>query len=469
MVGRATPEPKFGSLEEKAKTPTGRFTPTAQRLRATGGGGGGRGGVTQQVPEKIIVVRPIDQQGVRGTPQISAKLRDRFSVSDIGGKAIIRSRATGQVIATETGVRVLKGKFSEKAFKRVLELTQQEEGGKLIQPEEGAKLTTLLLARPEEPEKFKDVREAEFLEFKREEPSEEPKDFQTSVEDGSQPEEEPITEREAEAEFNSSLALPGLGEALAEKPIQQTISGVGEGMPNMDRFFTEPPVSDVRAAPKPEGFFETGFDILARERFKVFKARAKGDITLKTALTGVGLGLGTVLLGTALGTKEFATHPIETTTKTIAAIPVAAEFVTSGGLTQLILQEPGFVLGFVGGEIAQAQLGGGVVLGVSSRARRLIARVSPKFKPVKVEALGVQKIKGVKIAGKKVDIGLIPGGKGLKLDVDNLLKKVDIPLEPKPRLPKLTPTQKSILNVVRKQDDLLTGSLAQKTLCHLPL
>ncbi len=51
-----------------------------------------------------------------------------------------------------------------------------------------------------------------------------PKDFISSIEEGSKPEVEPITEQEAEADFNQSLALPELGVSLAEKPIQQTLS-----------------------------------------------------------------------------------------------------------------------------------------------------------------------------------------------------------------------------------------------------
>ena len=259
------------------------------------------------------------------------------------------------------------------------------------------------------------------------------------------------------------IILPELAKQLAQKPIQQTVSGMGEI--DLSPLFTPLPVSEVRAAPKPEGFFEEGFDILQRERFKVFKERAKEDISLGTVATGVGIGLGTSLLLTAYGAKEFATSPIETTKRTITALPLAATFVTSGALTQLIKQEPGFVAGFAVGEVAQAQLGGGAVSVASSQIRRLLARISPRFKPVVTEALGVQKIKGVKIKGKKADIGLIPEGKGLKIDFDDaLLKKVDIPLEQKPTLPKLTAQQRSILDVVRKQDDLLTGSLAQKTL-----
>ncbi len=261
--------------------------------------------------------------------------------------------------------------------------------------------------------------------------------------------------------------VPELAEVQAAKPIQQTIPKREDI--DISKFITKPPVSEVRAAPKPEGFFAEGFDILARRRFELSRERAKGRITLRGEVKGVALGLGTSVLFTAAGAKELAVRPVETVVAAgVAAKLIGGRIVSGEGfpeIGQIIRQEPGFAVGFIGGEIAQARAGGELIAATSSRTRRLLARVSPKFKPVKTEALGVQKIKGVKIAGEKADIGLIPGGKGLKIDVgDDLLKQVDIPLAKRPKIPRVSPEQRKILGVIKEQKDIAGGSFAQRTL-----
>ena len=270
-----------------------------------------------------------------------------------------------------------------------------------------------------------------------------------------------------ELELPIKPIVPELAERQAALPIQQTM--VKKGEIDISRFLTKPPVSEVRAAPKPEGFLEKGFESVKRLRFETARERARGRITSDIIGSDIAAGVGFSLLLTAAGTKELVTRPVETVVAAGVGIKLIGSKIISGEgfpeIAQVIRQEPGFALGFVAGEIAQARVGGELIAATSTRGRRLLTRVTPGFKPVTTEALGVQKIKGVKIAGKKVDIGLIPKGKGLKLDVgDDLLRKVDIPLAKRPAIPRVSPEQRQILNIIREQKDIAGGSFAQRTL-----
>ena len=94
MVGRATPKPKFGSLREKARTPTGRFTPTAQRLRAatTARGTGGRaapsrpGETLPSIPTGVTsITRP-----QRGGGTITVTRSGKVTIRDARGALVER-------------------------------------------------------------------------------------------------------------------------------------------------------------------------------------------------------------------------------------------------------------------------------------------------------------------------------------------------------------------------------------------
>ncbi len=83
----------------------------------------------------------------------------------------------------------------------------------------------------------------------------------------------------------------------------------------------------------------------------------------KTELIGFGLGLG----ASAITTAEFAKSAITQPIKTIESIPesliFATEFLGSGAATKLIKTEPGFVTGFVAGEVAQFKVSSKVLKG----------------------------------------------------------------------------------------------------------
>ncbi len=108
--GRATPRPKFGSLEEKTKTPTGQFTPTAQRLRAASRGGrGGGGGVSTpsralpSIPTGVTTVtRPrrgggkiiVTRSGLVTIRDSRGKLIERFQTSEAEARRFIAAPPT---------------------------------------------------------------------------------------------------------------------------------------------------------------------------------------------------------------------------------------------------------------------------------------------------------------------------------------------------------------------------------------
>lgn len=270
--------------------------------------------------------------------------------------------------------------------------------------------------------------------------------------------------------IQKDLTIPQLTDGLTDRPIQQTVT-IREKL-DLSKFFTELPVSEIRAAPKPEGFLEEKFETVKRLRFQALRERAGGRITSDVIGTELLAGVAFSLLLTGAGVKELVTKPGETIAAAGVGIKLIGSRIISGEgfpeIGQIIRQEPGFAFGFVVGEIVQARVGGEIISAVSTRARRLAARVTPGFRPVETGPLGIQEIKGVKLRDADVDIGLIPKGKkGLKLDVgkiDDIIKQVDIPLAKRPAIPRVSPEQRQILSVIKERKDVAGGSFAQRTL-----
>lgn len=235
------------------------------------------------------------------------------------------------------------------------------------------------------------------------------------------------------------------------------------------KLFEKPfdPTGDIRAAPKREGFLSELVDELEQERFEAFKAEAKGKTTLKS----LEVGFGTSLVLSAIGTKQLITDPLKTTKQVGGAVRFIGQRLVSGEgfpeIGAILRSEPGFALGFVGGEVAQAKVGGELTAITFGQSKRLITRLSPKFKKVRKGLLGIETIEDISLSTGKTKLGLIPGGSGLDITSSNLnklLRDVDIPLVKRPAIPRVSPIQTQILDVIRETGDKAGGSFAQRAL-----
>ncbi len=95
-----------------------------------------------------------------------------------------------------------------------------------------------------------------------------------------------------------------------------------------------------------------------------------------------------------------------------------------------------------------------------------ITKIRPSFRKVEIDFLGEKIIKDIPTKeGGLLDLGLIPPGKGgVRIDIKAVVSKTEIPFKEKPTLPKTTKTQAEILEVVKNQPAIVTGSFAQAAL-----
>ncbi len=93
-------------------------------------------------------------------------------------------------------------------------------------------------------------------------------------------------------------------------------------------------------------------------------------------------------------------------------------------------------------------------------------KIIPSFRKVDVDFLGEKIIKDIPTkGGELLDLGLIPPGKGgLRFDIKSIVSETTIPFKDKPTLPKTTKTQADILEVIKGEPAIITGSFAQSTL-----
>ena len=226
--------------------------------------------------------------------------------------------------------------------------------------------------------------------------------------------------------------------------------------------------STITAAPTPEGFFETTAISLAKQREEARRLREKGqpDILKEIEVGSKLFGFDILRFGKAV--KE----DIIGTTKAvgIGLFGFGKKVVTGEGFPSVgpsIKAEPGIAATQIAGDILFLK-GTGKLIKVGEKGVELgRARLSPKFKGVKKTTLGEQIIKDIpRVEGGKFELGLIPKGKHPRLDIDpvKLVAETKIPLKQVPKLPKLTKRQRSIVTVGTQEGEIITGSLAQKTL-----
>ena len=107
---------------------------------------------------------------------------------------------------------------------------------------------------------------------------------------------------------------------------------------------------------------------------------------------------------------------------------------------------------FLGGKLARG-------------GRKVFTRFRPSFRKTDVLSLGEKVVKGVPLKEGEVELGLIPPKKGgVTIDIDKFLAQIDIPFKNKPTLPKVTATQARILEVIKEEPAIVTGSFAQEAL-----
>ncbi len=186
-------------------------------------------------------------------------------------------------------------------------------------------------------------------------------------------------------------------------------------------------VSEIREAKKPEGVLEKVKGFISEQRAE---AKVKKDGEMLRQFKQVPLGALAVGVGTAEFAKQAITEPRRTVSETILGIKgVGKRLLTGKGFPEIgrvLRQEPGFALGFVGGEIV-ASKGLGIIGKVAGKFAKVAgAKISPKFtqlkagkivvpsgikgrKPVQIKVAGAVKTIGepipkqLRLAGKQID------------------------------------------------------------------
>ena len=185
-----------------------------------------------------------------------------------------------------------------------------------------------------------------------------------------------------------------------------------------------------------------------------FVTRAKGVKATPFITLGVPLviGGGLTILPEPVSTVVGVTLLSLTIKNFLGATPSERDILFGGFLFDF----PLFLVGAKGGRKAKQLITEGVT------------KLRPSFRKIEIKSLGEQIIKDIPTKeGGLIELGLIPPGKGrIAVDVAKLLEetKGKIPFKPKPKIPKLTKTQQDIIDVIKKEDVTITGSLAQKTL-----
>lgn len=101
---------------------------------------------------------------------------------------------------------------------------------------------------------------------------------------------------------------------------------------------------------------------------------------------GVGLGVAGVVVGTAVAIPQIISSPIQTIKSVPTQIAIGKEFVTSGQLSQQIVQNPGLVTGVIAGEVIIARgLGRVVQVPTQAIARRVLTPKAESIVSVSLE------------------------------------------------------------------------------------
>jgi len=215
---------------------------------------------------------------------------------------------------------------------------------------------------------------------------------------------------------------------------------------------------------------------------------------IKAGLAGAGSsGLGLVQFGV-----ESSTRPIQTIKTGVKGIGEGAKQVfverkpPFTEIGRLINQETSFAFGFIAAEVGQDFL--------FAKIPTISKRISPKYKGVKTTAFGEEVVKNIPLkpsvstkldegrlirsslfddsldvkrlqktvlsqSDDVIDLKLIPEtGEIRKTKPLKAVSQTTIPLKETPSIPKISKTQEKILDVVKKRGDVVSGSLAQKTI-----
>jgi len=224
----------------------------------------------------------------------------------------------------------------------------------------------------------------------------------------------------------------------------------------------------ITVAPRPKGIIDIAVSEVSKKEEELLLARLRGDPKKLQELVVGGSG---VLIRASKFGKELLTNPLETTKALgIGLATVGKKLVTGEGFPEVgpaLKAGGGITVGKVAGEILFFK-GTQKIIQLAGKGTELgITRISPKFRGVETTPLGEKIIKDIpKVDGGKFELGLIPKGSKPTLDVDplKLVKESKIPLETKPKVPKLTKVEKKIVSIAQAEGDIFTGSFGQKVL-----
>lgn len=137
---------------------------------------------------------------------------------------------------------------------------------------------------------------------------------------------------------------------------------------------------------------------------------------------------------------------------------------SSAEFGEVIRTSPTEATAIIGGNVFALAGSSKVINVVSKGSQKGFITLSGKNRKIITSATGEKTIKNIKGVG---DIEIIPEG-GLKLDVDPLraVKEANIQkiLRETPKIPKTSSAEKRLLKVVKRNNDIVTGSFAQEAL-----
>jgi hypothetical protein len=192
--------------------------------------------------------------------------------------------------------------------------------------------------------------------------------------------------------------------------MQQNVATQREALQRDQNYMLQ---STITAAPQPTGYIERAMDFFGRKKSELETANLRGEtpsIGLKL-LGGIGAGFAVPIIGTVGFAKNLLTNPIETIEGIPGGIKQTYEFVTSGGVSDILRNNPGYAIGYSAGFYATSKgIGKLGELGVKGFQQANIA-FNPKV--VSIESSGIKVVEGTTIP---TSISKLTRFEGTKID-----------------------------------------------------
>lgn len=163
--------------------------------------------------------------------------------------------------------------------------------------------------------------------------------------------------------------------------------------------------------------FEPIRKVVKEKRREIVQREEPG---FKRELVGFGLGVGASAITTMEFAKGVVTEPVKTVKEIPKSVVFATEFLSSGAAAELIKTEPGFVTGFIAGEVVQFKVATKVLKG---------KKKTPPTEEFQVEFIKPQKITKTPLSRTFAEDIFIGGEKDFLLKPFKPTKPIDLGLK----------------------------------------